>query len=120
MNAVQHAAKGWGRVGSKIAASTGAVVIVAVTPPGSETGRLAAIRVMTIQKKRGPRFRLSGSGTETRTSTMSADAATTMTSARKPDGIEGNATAGRIRETAVRTGAETKGGPALGGPPFAR
>src|SRR5687768_10878901 len=88
MNATQHTPNGLSRPGSKSAARTGAVVIVAWTPPGSRTGSAAATNVTTIQKKIRPRSSSAGGGAETRTR-ISAATATTGTNSHRTEGGTG-------------------------------
>src|SRR6266571_5661092 len=82
IRATQHTPNGFGNPGSKSAARTGAVVMVAWTPPGSRTGKAAATKVTTIQKKTRPRSSSLGGGAETRTRITPASATTGKKSSR--------------------------------------
>src|SRR5438093_78400 len=102
IKATQQTPNGFEMPGSNIAASSGAVVIVAWTPPGSRTGKAAATNVTKIQKKTRPRSKSSGGGAETRTRMSPASETTGKKSSRSDAGTGASqeVTSGRICEGA--------------------
>src|SRR5947207_7346620 len=76
IRATQQTPKGFDNPESKREARTGAVVIVAWTPPGKRTGSAAAISVIAIQKASRRTSKSLGGGTETRTRIRAAARAT--------------------------------------------
>src|SRR5438093_9445026 len=89
-NATQQTPNGLARLLSKSAARTGAVVMVAWTPPGKRTGSAAATRVIAVQKPRRTKSISFGKGTDTRTRITPAAAMTGYISGRSGVGTFAN------------------------------